>query len=171
MTRPSAARFSTTAPSRPGSGKDYQLTEGEFFPVSLASESGRVAFVPINRGADFFDRFDPDTKTERTRRPTSCRPPVGTIIRSGPCNARCGWISPGWSVRPRTNADQPAVFLSQKWLPADLGHRPEIKRRAPVCHPDICSLVKRTKPTTSVLPWWIWPTAAPATPLSPPIQS
>jgi hypothetical protein len=38
----------------------YKLSGGTFFPVSLASESGRVAFVPINRGAAFFDRFDED---------------------------------------------------------------------------------------------------------------
>lgn len=44
-------------PFKPGVREAYQVTNGEFFPVSLASESGRVAFVPINRGADFFDRF------------------------------------------------------------------------------------------------------------------
>lgn len=44
-------------PFAPGLRETYQLTKGEFYPVSLASESGRVAFVPINRGADFFDRF------------------------------------------------------------------------------------------------------------------
>jgi hypothetical protein len=44
-------------PFLPGVRESYQLTQGDFFPVSLASESGRVAFVPINRGADFFDRF------------------------------------------------------------------------------------------------------------------
>lgn len=45
------------SPFSPGVRESYQLTKGEFFPVSLASESGRVAFIPINRGADFFDRF------------------------------------------------------------------------------------------------------------------
>jgi len=45
------------SPFAPGVREAYQVTEGEFFPVSLASESGRVAFIPINRGADFFDRF------------------------------------------------------------------------------------------------------------------
>lgn len=45
------------SPFSPGVRESYQLTKGEFFPVSLASESGRVAFVPINRGAEFFDRF------------------------------------------------------------------------------------------------------------------
>ena len=44
-------------PFTPGVREAYQVTNGEFFPVSLASESGRVAFVPINRGAEFFDRF------------------------------------------------------------------------------------------------------------------
>lgn len=40
-----------------GARESYQVTSGQFFPVSLASESGHAAFVPINRGADFFDRF------------------------------------------------------------------------------------------------------------------
>lgn len=47
-----------SGPFTPGIRENYQLTEGEFFPVSLASESGRAAFVPINRGKEFFDRFD-----------------------------------------------------------------------------------------------------------------
>lgn len=44
-------------PFTPGVREAYQVTQGEFFPVSLASESGRVAFVPISRGPEFFDRF------------------------------------------------------------------------------------------------------------------
>jgi hypothetical protein len=44
-------------PFTPGLREAHQITKGEFFPVSLASESGRVAFIPINRGAEFFDRF------------------------------------------------------------------------------------------------------------------
>jgi hypothetical protein len=47
----------TSNPFTPGVREAYQITRGEFFPVSLASESGRVAFVPINRGPDFFDRL------------------------------------------------------------------------------------------------------------------
>lgn len=47
----------TNNPFTPGVREAYQITRGEFFPVSLASESGRVAFVPINRGPDFFDRL------------------------------------------------------------------------------------------------------------------
>jgi hypothetical protein len=40
-----------------------QTTLGSFFPVSQASESGRAAFIPINRGADYFDRFSHTTET------------------------------------------------------------------------------------------------------------
>lgn len=46
----------TGNPFTPGIRETYHLTNGDFFPVSLASESGEAAFVPINRGADFFDR-------------------------------------------------------------------------------------------------------------------
>jgi len=53
-------------PFTPGVREEYQVTQGEFFPVSLASESGRVAFVPINRGAEFFDRFHPNVRTAET---------------------------------------------------------------------------------------------------------
>ncbi len=45
------------SPFKAGVREAYQVTSGQFFPASLASESGRVAFVPINRGSDFFDRF------------------------------------------------------------------------------------------------------------------
>ena len=47
----------TGNPFTPGVREAYQVTQGPFFPVSLASESGKAAFIPINRGADFFDRF------------------------------------------------------------------------------------------------------------------
>lgn len=47
----------TGDPLTPGVREAYQLTHGDFFPVSLASESGRAAFIPINRGTDYFDRF------------------------------------------------------------------------------------------------------------------
>jgi hypothetical protein len=53
----------TQNPFKPGIREAYQVTNGEFFPVSLASESGRVAFVPINRGAAFFDRFAHTTES------------------------------------------------------------------------------------------------------------
>jgi len=44
----------------PGTREATLMTQGAFYPVSLASESGRAAFVPINRGAEFFDRFHPE---------------------------------------------------------------------------------------------------------------
>jgi hypothetical protein len=50
-------------PFTPGVRENYQVTTGEFFPVSLASESGRVAFIPINRGAEFFDRLATATES------------------------------------------------------------------------------------------------------------
>lgn len=46
-------------PFAAGVREAYQVTNGAFYPVSLASESGRAAFIPISRGASFFDRFDP----------------------------------------------------------------------------------------------------------------
>lgn len=51
-------------PFAPGIRETFRLTEGDFFPVSLASESGKAAFVPINRGADFFDRFAHSQETD-----------------------------------------------------------------------------------------------------------
>lgn len=53
----------TSSPFAPGVRETYQVTTGQFFPVSLASESGRVAFVPITRGAEFFDRFAHTTES------------------------------------------------------------------------------------------------------------
>ncbi|MCX6880021.1 MAG: hypothetical protein NTW21_40400 [Verrucomicrobia bacterium] len=52
-------------PLAPGVREAYQLTQGDFFPVSLASESGRAAFIPLSRGADYFDRLAhaPETST------------------------------------------------------------------------------------------------------------
>ncbi len=47
----------TCSPFIPGVRESYLMTQGDFFPTSLASESGRASFVPLNRGADFFDRF------------------------------------------------------------------------------------------------------------------
>ena len=55
------------SPFKPGTREESQMgspTDDVFFPASLASESGRVAFVPINRGKQFFDRFDPATRQE-----------------------------------------------------------------------------------------------------------
>ena len=56
------------SPFTPGVREEYQITQGGFFPVSLASEGGRVAFVPINRGHAYFDRFahSPESNTLST---------------------------------------------------------------------------------------------------------
>lgn len=54
--------FGGANPFTPGMREQYEIdnaTTGEFYPVSLPSESGRAAFVPINRGAEYFDRFAP----------------------------------------------------------------------------------------------------------------
>lgn len=56
-------RSFTGSPFTPGVRESYRLTEGDFFPVSLASESGKAAFVPINRGPDFFDRYAHSAET------------------------------------------------------------------------------------------------------------
>jgi hypothetical protein len=53
-----------SSPFTAGVREAYQITEGAFFPVSLASESGKAAFIPINRGADFFDRFAHTTEND-----------------------------------------------------------------------------------------------------------
>ncbi len=52
----------TASPFAPGVREAYQLTQNTYFPASLSSESGRVAFVPINRGADYFDRLSQSTE-------------------------------------------------------------------------------------------------------------
>lgn len=47
----------TSNPFTPGLRETYEITTGEFYPVSLSSETGRAAFVPINRQTEFYDRF------------------------------------------------------------------------------------------------------------------
>jgi hypothetical protein len=50
----------TSSPFTPGTREDYLRTTAgadAFFPVSMPSESGRAAFIPINPGIAFFDRF------------------------------------------------------------------------------------------------------------------
>jgi len=48
-----------------GNREQYEHDHGTFMPVYLASEAGRAAFVPINRGVDFFDRHvhTPESQT------------------------------------------------------------------------------------------------------------
>ncbi|WP_353415553.1 hypothetical protein, partial [Haloferula helveola] len=54
----------TANPFAPGVRESYELENGDFLPVSLASESGRAAFIPINRGVEFFDRFAHNQETQ-----------------------------------------------------------------------------------------------------------
>ena len=37
--------------------RERSQSKGETFPISSASDGGRVAFVPINRGLEFYDRY------------------------------------------------------------------------------------------------------------------
>ena len=53
----------TQNPMAPGVRESYRVTDGDFFPISVSSDSGRAAFVPINRGKDYFDRFSHSTET------------------------------------------------------------------------------------------------------------
>ncbi|MCW1886606.1 hypothetical protein OKA04_17845 [Luteolibacter flavescens] len=50
-------------PFAPGVREQYEVSNGAFMPVALASDAGRAAFVSINRGADFFDRFAHTTES------------------------------------------------------------------------------------------------------------
>lgn len=59
-------------PFAPGVREQFEITNnGKFMPVTLASESGRAAFIPINRGNDFFDRFAHATTETGVLSPTS----------------------------------------------------------------------------------------------------
>jgi len=58
-----AGKTFTGNPFAPGVRETFRLTEGEFFPISLSSESGKAAFIPINRGADYFDRYAHTTES------------------------------------------------------------------------------------------------------------
>lgn len=42
--------------------RELAETQGNIFPISSSSDGGRVSFVPINRGLEFYDRYtgDPD---------------------------------------------------------------------------------------------------------------
>jgi len=44
------------------SARELSESQGQTFPVSSAANGGRVAFVPINRGLDFYDRFAGDDR-------------------------------------------------------------------------------------------------------------
>jgi hypothetical protein len=64
-------------PFRPGVREQFEVAQenlsaaaDSYFPLSLPSESGRAAFVPISRGASFFDRFEePEEATDTALSP------------------------------------------------------------------------------------------------------
>jgi hypothetical protein len=51
------------SPFAMGAREQYEVANGGFFPVSLPSEAGRAAFIPISRGAHFFDRYSDENYT------------------------------------------------------------------------------------------------------------
>lgn len=74
--------FGGNSPFTPGLREQYEVDNaatGAFYPVSLPSESGRAAFVPINRGADFFDRFAPLTDNNTLSKTTWNEYSVGAM--------------------------------------------------------------------------------------------
>ena len=105
--RPSAAQSFTSSPFTPGVRETYQITQGEFFPVSLASESGRVAFVPLNRGADFFDRLSHSTESNVLSPTTWNNYSIGALQ----CAMRLDITQCG--QRDQQDADHAALLLSQ----------------------------------------------------------
>ena len=40
-----------------GNARELEQSKGHIFPITSSSDGGRVAFVPINRGLEFYDRF------------------------------------------------------------------------------------------------------------------
>ena len=55
--------------------RELSETEGKIFPISSSSDGGRVSFVPINRGLEFYDRYtgdpDEDSNSSNAVSPTS----------------------------------------------------------------------------------------------------
>jgi hypothetical protein len=45
--------------------RELAQTQGKTFPISSSSDGGRVTFIPINRGLEFYDRYtgDPDSES------------------------------------------------------------------------------------------------------------
>ncbi len=43
--------------------RELAQTEGKTFPISSSSDGGRVTFIPINRGLEFYDRYTGDSNS------------------------------------------------------------------------------------------------------------
>lgn len=56
-------QFLQQDPFTPGVREAFELENNAFLPVYLSSEAGRAAFIPINRGIEFFDRFARDEES------------------------------------------------------------------------------------------------------------
>ncbi|MEO7097739.1 MAG: hypothetical protein ABI162_00125 [Luteolibacter sp.] len=134
MTLPSDTTFGgkplPNNPFAPGVRENYQLTVGDFFPVSLASESGRAAFVPINRGANFFDRFAHADETNAVSSTTWNNYSVGALqcamrldiiernsaIDSAPTAVRFSYMKNGVRFEKRIEyTGGPVIGLDKSW--------------------------------------------------------
>ena len=69
----------TGNPFAPGVRETFRLTQGDFFPISLASESGKAAFISINRGVDYFDRYAHTAETNTVSQTTWNEYSVGAL--------------------------------------------------------------------------------------------
>ena len=67
-------------PFKPGEREKFELANGTFQPVTMASEAGRAAFIPINRGSEFFDRF---TLTNRATESNTLSPTTWNNYSAG----------------------------------------------------------------------------------------
>lgn len=83
-------------PLTPGVREQFEVTNGTFMPVSMASESGRAAFIPINRGADFFDRFAHSSESNAVSPTTWNNYSVGALQ----CAMRCDVTAVTSSTNP-----------------------------------------------------------------------
>ena len=81
MNAPDSTGGMTTATDhfQPGVREQYELANDAFMPVSLTSETGRAAFIPINRGIDFFDRYSHGDEANTISDTTWNRYSVGAV--------------------------------------------------------------------------------------------
>ncbi len=47
--------------------RELAETQGNIFPISSSSDGGRVSFIPINRGLEFYDRYTGDPAEDNSR--------------------------------------------------------------------------------------------------------
>jgi hypothetical protein len=88
-------------PFTPGVREQFEVTNGTFMPVTMASEAGRAAFVPINRGNSFFDRFAHTAETNVLSATTWNNYSVGAL--------QCAMRLDVTAVRSATDRTPPAL--------------------------------------------------------------